>query len=407
MSETTAPPETTAPDATRERTPWNLRWIALGLLPLVLLVAVLAVIVATDGGIGDRNAPPIEELNVQRVTLPKPGEIKVQIVNDGPDDITIAQVQVDGAYWSFSQEPAGTLSRLESATITLPYPWVEGETHAIALVSSSGVLFDAEVAVAVETPEANASTFARFALIGFYVGIVPISIGLLWYPFMRRLGQRGMQFILALTIGLLAFLVIDTWLEAQEIAIGVPAAFEGAVLVPVVAGLTFLLLMTISRGDANRPRRGLGVAYRIAVGIGLHNLGEGLAIGAAFALGEIALGVFLIVGFTLHNVTEGVGIAAPLLRERPPLAHFAGLAAVAGAPAILGVWIGSFVFSPLWATIFLAIGVGALAQVIVEVARLISGWSAKRDGALVTWTTFGGVTAGIAVMYVTALFVAG
>ena len=107
-------------------------------------IAALAIIIATDGGIGDRNAPPIEELNVQRVTLPKPGEIKVQVVNDGPDDITIAQVQVDGAYWSFSQEPAGTLSRLESATITIPYPWVQDETHAIALVSSSGVLFDAE-----------------------------------------------------------------------------------------------------------------------------------------------------------------------------------------------------------------------------------------------------------------------
>ncbi|MEZ4524197.1 MAG: hypothetical protein R3A46_21575 [Thermomicrobiales bacterium] len=109
----------------------------------------------------------------------------------------------------------------------------------------------------------------------------------------------------------------------------------------------------------------------------------------------------------MHNVTEGVGIAAPILRDRPPLIHFAGLAALAGVPAIFGVWIGGYVFSSLWATIFLAIGVGALAQVIVEVSRLIGRWSRRKGGPLVNWTTFSGVTAGIAIMYLTALVVLG
>jgi zinc transporter ZupT len=397
-----------APSLEREQSErWTPKWIILGLLPLVLLGIILAVIVATDGGLGDRNAPPIEELNVQRVTLPEPGEIQLRVVNEGPDEITIAQVMVDAAYWQFTAEPRTTLGRTESTTITIPYPWVQDEAHHIALVSATGVLFEAEVPVAVESPATNGTTFARFALIGFYVGVVPVAIGLLWYPFMSRLGQRGLQFVLALTIGLLVFLVVDTWEEASEIAAGVPAFLDGPILLPMIALLTFLLLVTISRPRPGQPRRGLGVAYRIALGIGLHNLGEGLAIGAAFALGEVALGVFLIVGFTLHNVTEGVGIATPLLRERPPLAHFAGLAALAGAPAILGVWIGGFIYSPFWATVFLAIGVGALAQVIVEVARLITGWSAKREGALMSWTTFSGVATGIALMYLTALVVVG
>jgi zinc transporter, ZIP family len=138
----------------------------------------------------------------------------------------------------------------------------------------------------------------------------------------------------------------------------------------------------------------------------LHNLGEGLAIGAAFALGEAALGVFLILGFTLHNVTEGIGIAAPLVRDRPRLAHFAGLALLAGGPAIIGTWIGAFVYSPFWTTIFLAVGIGAILQVIVEVGRLI--WRSQRTAGepALTWATFGGVAAGIAVMYLTALLVA-
>jgi zinc transporter, ZIP family len=150
----------------------------------------------------------------------------------------------------------------------------------------------------------------------------------------------------------------------------------------------------------------LALAYQIALGIGLHNLGEGLAIGAAFALGEAALGVFLILGFTLHNVTEGIGIAAPLVRDRPRLAHFAGLALLAGGPAIIGTWIGAFVYSPFWTTIFLAIGIGAILQVIVEVGRLI--WRSQRTAGepALTWATFGGVAAGIAVMYLTALLVA-
>ena len=393
--------------ATDSSESWTPKWILLGILPLILLAAIIVAIIATDGGIGDRNAPPIEDLSIQRVTLPDTSTIKVNVVNQGPDDVTIAQIQVDGAYWGHTVEGGRTLGPLESATIDITYPWVQDEAHAIAIVSETGVVFEGEVAVAVESPSSDAETVGRFAMIGFYVGVVPVAIGMLWYPFMRRMGQRGLQFVLALTIGLLVFLVLDTFEEATEIAESVPATLDGPLLVPLIALLTFLLLMTVSSRGESEQRSPLGTSYRIALGIGLHNLGEGLAIGAAFALGEFALGVFLIVGFTLHNVTEGVGIAAPILRDRPPLSHFVALAALAGAPAIFGVWIGGFVFSPFWATVFLAIGIGALAQVIVEVSRLITRWSQRRDGALLNWTTFSGVTAGIVVMYATALVVLG
>lgn len=385
---------------------WNMRWIALGLLPLVLLAGVLALIVATDAGLGDRTVPPIETLSVQRVTLPEPGRITLNVVNDGPDEITIAQVLVDDAYWQFELDGPRKLDRLESTTIDIPYPWVEGEAHAIAIISSTGIVFAAEVPVAVESPQANSATFARFALIGTYVGVIPVALGLLWYPFMRRLGSTALRFILALTIGLLVFLAVDMFGEAQEIALTAPIAFNGPLLVPVMALLAFMLLMTVSSRPTAMPRRGLAVAYQIALGIGLHNLGEGLAIGAAFALGEVALGVFLVIGFTLHNVTEGVGIAAPMLRERPALKHFAGLALLAGAPAILGVWIGGFIYSPLWTTIFLAIGIGAIAQVVVEVTRIIMRGTERDNQPWLNWTTFSGVTAGIAIMYATALLIA-
>src|SRR5690606_24729357 len=109
-------------------------WVALGLLPLILLAGVLAVIVMTDGGLGDRNLPPIEDLSIQRISLPHAGLIEVEVVNNGPDPVTIAQVQVDTAYWTFDVEGPQTLDRFDSATVQVPYPWVEGETHLITLL---------------------------------------------------------------------------------------------------------------------------------------------------------------------------------------------------------------------------------------------------------------------------------
>ncbi|MDQ3693978.1 MAG: metal transporter [Chloroflexota bacterium] len=377
------------------------------MIPLLLLAAVLVVIVRTNAGLGPNTLPPIETLSVQSVRLPAPGQIELTVVNDGPDPITIAQVLVDEAYWQFTIAPGGGLDRLQTATVSIPYPWVEGETHGISMLSSTGVVFEAEVPVAVESPRADGESFLRFGLVGIYVGVIPVALGLLWYPFLRRLGQRGMSFVLALTIGLLAFLAVDMWEAAHEVALAAASALDAVVLIPLLALLTAAFLSVVSHAIRRATSRaaGLPLAYNIAFGIGLHNLGEGLAIGAAFALGEAALGVFLILGFTLHNVTEGIGIAAPLVQDCPRLAHFAGLAAVAGGPAILGTWIGAFVYSPFWTTIFLAVGIGAILQVIVEIGRMIWRGQQRTREPLLTWTTLGGVTAGIVVMYVTALLV--
>jgi ZIP family zinc transporter len=225
---------------------------------------------------------------------------------------------------------------------------------------------------------------------------------------LRRLGTSGMSFVLALTVGLLVWLVVDGLLEAVDVAGELPGFLSGVPLVLLVTLLTTLGLL----GAARFFRRGreeasrLGTSYRIASGIGLHNLGEGLAIGAAFALGEVALGVFLVIGFTLHNITEGVGIAAPILKERrPSLWHFAGLALLGGGPAILGTWIAGFAYSPLLSAIFLAIGAGAILQVIYEVTRLLLKDSARAKEPVLSAPNLGGLTAGIVVMYATALLV--
>jgi zinc transporter ZupT len=222
---------------------------------------------------------------------------------------------------------------------------------------------------------------------------------------LRRLGRTAMNFILCLTIGLLLYLAVGTWLDAMEFAAELPVFWQGVPLVAFVALLTLGVLLAVGGRKGNAERSPLQIAYLIAFGIGLHNLGEGLAIGAAFSMGEAALGTFLVLGFTLHNITEGIGIVAPIVRQRPPYVHFLLLALLAGAPAMAGTWIGGFVFDPVAATIFLAIGVGAILQVIWEVGKLVARDAAKHQEPAINWVSLAGMFAGIAIMYFTAFLV--
>src|SRR5918999_4791628 len=210
--------------------------VLLGLLPLLGLGVLLAFIVLNGAGIEREDVPPVEDLSVTRVALPTKYEFVVYVRNGGPDPVTIQQVSVNEALWDFNVEPDATIPSLGSAKITIPYSWVEGEAFGIGIITNTGVTFDAEVPLAVLTPGFSADTFFRYALIGFYVGVVPVSLGLLWYPFLRWLGTAGMNFVLALTVGLLIFLVLDTLLEALEVAVGRAGVLFWAPLVGVGGG---------------------------------------------------------------------------------------------------------------------------------------------------------------------------
>ena len=392
-------------------------WV-LAFLPLAILAALLVLIVRSRPADALRaaNAPPVERLTFQRVTL-EPGAIVATVLNDGPDDITIAQVQVDDAFWTFRTDRGQSLKHLGRTTLTIPYPWVEGDAHVVRVLTSTGTPFEHEIPVAVATPTANSRFLGVFTLIGLYVGVLPVAIGLLWFPVLSRLSSRGMDFLLALTVGLLLFLLVDGAEEGLEAAGGLPGSYQGGVLFVLAAGAAYLVLEWV--GDllkARRPSTALGASGRaskswvlallIAIGIGLHNFGEGLAIGSAFALGEATLGALLIVGFALHNTTEGLAIVAPLAKERQKvgLVDLMKLGLIGGVPTIAGAWLGGLVYSPVWSVLFLALGVGAIAQVALQIARQI-GRGDERAGALTSTPVLGGLLAGFAVMYVTGMLV--
>jgi zinc transporter ZupT len=382
--------------------PWL--WFA---LPLVLLGA-LSLVVTRSGLLSTlaRGAPPVEELTVDRVRL-TPGHIVLTVVNGGPDPVTVAQVMVDEAFWRFTMTPAHLVPRLTRATIDIPYPWVVGEPHQVKLVSANGITFDHEIAVATETPEADLGSFLAFTLVGVYVGVLPVAIGLLWLPFLRQLDRRWLHFALALTAGLLIFLVADALHEAFEAAEGVAGAFQGTGLVVLAALGMWLMLQAFAgrgkRGTGNEAPERLRLAFLIALGIGLHNLGEGLAIGAAYAQGAVTLGAFLIVGFMLHNTTEGLGIVAPIAQDRPGLRTLALAGLLAGGPTVVGAWVGGLAYSPLLGAACLGVGAGAILQVLGVLYRLVAR---ETTGGLWTPLNALGVVAGLVLMYGTGLLVA-
>lgn len=374
------------------------------LLPLFLL-GLLSLLVIKGGTLSRlaRGLPPVEQLTVNRVRL-TPAAIILDVVNGGPDPVTVVQVMVDEAYWTHTMTPDRTVPRLGRARIEIPYPWVPGEPHQIKLVSSTGITFDHEIPVAALTPQAGTGYFLSFTLVGLYVGVLPVAIGLLWMPLLKRFDRRWIHFALALTAGLLMFLAVEALHEAIVAAGRVAGAFQGVGLVALGAIGTWLVLQAISgrrtpgEGAENRMR----LAFLIAVGIGLHNLGEGLAIGAAYAQGAVTLGAFLIVGFMIHNTSEGLGIVAPIAQDSPPVRKLAVAGLLAGAPTILGTWLGGFSYSPILGTLCLAVGAGAILQVLGVL------YTALKQEAANVWSPLNamGVASGLLIMYATGLLVA-
>ena len=384
---------------------FTFKTLILLLIPIILLVGVIALFLSTGGGLDLQAAAPVEELTIERYTLER-NEIELHVRNTGPEEINVAQVVVNEAIMPFTITPNTTIPRLGTALIHINYPWTYAEAYSVTVFTSNAIAFAVDIPVAFETPQPSAATFWGFTLIGLYVGVIPVFLGIFWFPALRTLGRRTMVFLMAATAGLLIFLGLDTLAEAFEFAAEIPGTFQGVGLIGIGAVATFLLLDAISKQQTDtsgdETQRRLSVALIIAVGIGFHNLGEGLAIGAAYNVGEIALGTFLVVGFIIQNITEGLGIIAPVLRDRPSFGRLALMGLIGGAPAIIGAWIGGFTPSPFLAVLFLAIGAGAIFEVIYEIAKLIQKDMQRESMPM---TVFSGVLTGMLLLWVTGLLI--
>jgi zinc transporter, ZIP family len=427
------------------------KMVAIALVPLV----VLAVMIAFIFGPGQQflgTGTPLPEISIERIEFQEGGKIVAFIRNTGPIDVTVAQADVNDRIQQAAIEPSKELSRLAEAKVIIPFPWNEGEPYEIGVTSSDGTRFSKGVDAAAPAPTPAIEQASFFALIGTYVGVIPVLAGLLWLPFIKRLSLRKYRFFLSLTAGLLVFLGIDALVEGSEIAAqSVAGVFNSQILIALITILSFLALMYASAklGGRSKDRtaqeeeeeeeegevdklsstydsmhtsqaktwdqqqyqhlvvKPVAIALMISIGIGLHNFGEGLAIGASVVLGEIALSTFLIVGFMIHNTTEGFAIVAPLAktRVRRMIGKMIIMGLIAGVPTIIGTWIGGFIYSPVAAIIFLSIGAGAIFQVVFLIYHGIARSEADKRNIMSDASIIAGFAAGMLIMYVTGLMI--
>jgi zinc transporter, ZIP family len=376
--------------------------------PLVLLAGVIALFLWTDGaGLDVEPAAPVEAVQFTSTTL-APNQIRIDLRNTSPEPITLSYVNINDAIWPFRIQPDRTLDRLEEATVILDYPWIEAQAYTITLFTENSVALTTEIGVATETQTTSAATLGSLTLVGLYVGVIPVVLGMLWLPVLHTIGDRTMRFLMAATVGLLLFLGVDAFFEAFELAQGISGPLQGVGvmaigLVGAIALLNAIGRAQLTEGLTAEQRRGR-FATMVAIGMGLHNLGEGLAIGAAFALGEASLGTFLVIGFIIQNITEGLGVVVPLARQRPGYGFLASLALVAGAPAIVGAWIGGLAIDPVWSMLFLAIGAGAVFQVAWQIGRELV-WNEREGRDPMPLTAFSGLMAGMLALFVTGLII--
>jgi len=385
--------------------------IASGIIPFAFLVLLIVYIFGPGSDVLDLGVP-LPEITIEKVDFVD-SEIQVTVRNTGPIPVEIAMADVNDRIQPAAVEPDKFLERYETALVRIPFAWNEAEPYIIGLTIEDGTRFEKEIEAAAPALEPSLELVGFFALIGTYVGIIPVMIGLLWLPFIKRISKQKYHFFLALTAGLLFFLAIDSIEEALDVSEeNLAGSFNGVLLVATVIVLSFLGLYyagekLIRRAASSRLSKPVAIALMISIGIGLHNFGEGLAIGAAVGLGSIAFSTFLIVGFALHNTTEGIAIAAPMSRGKglvgkAMIGKLVALGLIAGSPAIFGAWVGGFVYSPFTSVIFLAIGAGAIFQVIVVIMRWIREEGDKNFSSAAVASGF---AMGMLIMYLTSILV--
>jgi ZIP family zinc transporter len=390
--------------AQESKRPFGLPRLVTAIAPVLILGLIIGAFLMTSPFAGLGRGEALPAVSIDQTVLPNSDTIVAHVTNNGPP-VEIAQVHVDEANWQFDISSPGRdayLATGESATVRIPYEWMSGYDYGVTLVTSKGPTFGTTIVAAQETPTLTGGLILQLGIIGFLVGVVPVTLGMFWFPFLQTMSRKWLHAVLAFSAGILGFLVFDAGFEAFEVAEQVPSYYAGPLLVVLgIAGALLIVQAIMDWRTGDGDDSGLALAYSAALGIGLHNFAEGLAIGGAFALGRASLGAFLIVGFMAHNITEGPVFVAPLADgERPSLWHFGALGLIAGAPAILGGWIGIMTQSPLLIALFLAIGVGALLQVIFDIGDMIHG-----DGSIRSAPNLVGFGIGLVVMYATDLLI--
>jgi ZIP family zinc transporter len=234
--------------------------------------------------------------------------------------------------------------------------------------------------------------------LGIAAGVVPVFLGIGLALGTTRLVSREWEgFFVGTAIGVLAYLFFDLTHEAVELTGAQDPLSWVAFLGSLCVGLVGLVAIEQFQQARRRPTAWqLSLPYWIALGMGLHNLGEGLSLGASYRQGSWDLSVLLLVGFALHNGTEGFGIIAAAGRATMAWKDVVLLGILAGGPTCLGTLLSAYDASPYFTIVCYTLGAGSLLYVILALTAISYTASRRLQVSL-------GVFAGIAAMFLTAM----
>src|ERR1044071_5425006 len=393
------------------------RTVLFGVIPFIVIGAMIVLLLNSSGILFQSSIKPLPEISIEKVEFSDNNMIVAYVRNTGASEISIAQADVNDRIYPAAIEPGRTLTRLEDAKVIIPFVWNSGEPYKIGITTDEGTRFDKLVKSAAAAPRPTVGQASTFALIGTYVGIIPVMMGLVWYPFIRRLSPNKYNFFLSLTAGLLVFLGIDALLESNEIAVNSLApAFNAQILIIMVAIVTLLTLLYVSKRltqrALKRSKPDIDIEYKKrSSSTSEPDLGtkdaksSSLSVQQRLLIRPIAISMMISIGIGLHNFGEGLAIVAPLAKSRRiPVVKLMIMGLIAGGPTILGAWIGGFLYSPIATVIFLSIGAGAIFQVVYSIGSWMYHTNGSKGLLNNHWIIIG-FAFGMFVMYLTGLLV--
>jgi zinc transporter, ZIP family len=397
-----------APDTPAVHRLNSLAWgIGLSLIPFFLLAGIIAVFITTHGGgtLATQNGEAAMLL-FDRTVL-QPGQFALHVRNSSLQPMTIATANVNDAIIPYVIKPAGPIPPLGSATVYLLYPWVEGQAYEITLSTRDSASFKTSVSDAEATSPPTPKTIRILLLVGLAAGLLPVLCGITWFPAITRAGPGLFLFLLAVAGGLLIYTGIALADQTLKNLPQVDGAFQGIGMLAVSFALAFLFLNAVSGvgsslGMGQRSHRS-AQAWIKAAGVGLQNFAAALAVGAAFSSDSAVLGTIFIMALIILNLTQGLRIIASMEKNERSFTWLLGTGVLAGAPAVLGIWLGFMTSSQMAFLLFYTIGAGAIVQALVEVIQRIRQSTTHQPMPV---TIFAGFAAGMLALYMASILIA-
>ncbi|MEM7032645.1 MAG: hypothetical protein AAF629_24035 [Chloroflexota bacterium] len=351
------------------------RLVGIG-VPLIILGGLIAWLIISPPQLRLFSTAATEQLDIEQVIL-QPGRFELVVRNTGAESLSIAQVTINDAAWISLVLPKTTIDPLTRATIQLDdYEWIEGQTYQIIIYTTTANTFVVDIPDARVTPQLTQPNLLTLLLSGFLIGMLPLYVGLSWWPMLRQLYLPSWLIWVGVAIGLIFGRGVDLLPLVPHFVRHIGALYQawGLVIIGLVFALGMLYRRASQGGDDTSQDRFLQ-AYRVVIALGLLGFGEGLILGQVMGSQVSAAPLWLqsplwIVGLLILNASKGLILALILSDLRPMWVQWILFGFIAGFPLMLGIVLGAFPMAMPLLILLTGAAIGAFIWVNVELLWL-------------------------------------